>query len=625
MKFTFRFLIVLFSIILADFIIASGNNFSFTPQKPKPGEAIVINYNPAGTELENSTAIKMVAYFYGKDLKTAEEYDLSKKQNSWTGKITTSDSTCGVVVLFYSGEEKDNNQKNGYIINFFDKTGKTVPGSKAGLASGYYDWFYYLGIEADPQKAHDLFQEEFSNYPESKKEYLQYYLFSINQTQQGNAKDTIINELKKIESLPHLDENNLETLVYWYDRLKVEGKSQPFKDKLLQLYPNSQYAQSQKFIEYKSRQDADEKIKSFNEFLGKFGSNRYSDYMQGDIIRTILGNGDFIKVKDFVEGLKDPRVSSLNNVSWGIFSQSGDLNAAEMFAKKGVELAQKELDNPNEKKPVAQTQKEWDDTRKSSLGTILDTYGAILIKQGKKDEALNALSKSVELTNRTQNIINQRYAELLVDLGQHEKAQKEIEIYIVSGKSKPEMKDLLKQAFEKSKGTVDGFEKYYSEIDLKAKENAIKKLKKEMIDEPAPQFTLSDLNGNQVSVSDFKGKIVIVDFWATWCGPCLSSFPGMKQALEKFGSDGSVEFLFVNAWENVDNKKQNAAEFIQKNNYPFHVLVDENNEAISNFKVSGIPTKFFIDKNGNIRYKSIGFENTEEMLNEIELIISLLK
>jgi len=616
---------VLFTIISADVLFANGENFSFNPQKPKPGEAIMINYDPAGTELENSIAIKMVAYFYGKDLKNAVEYDLSKKQNSWTGKIATSDSTCGVVVLFYSGEEKDNNKKNGYIINFFDKAGKTVQGSKAGLASGYYDWFYYLGIEADPQKAHDLFQEEFSNYPESKKDYLQYYLFSINQTQQENAKDTILNELKNIESLPNLNENNLETLVYWYDRLKVEGKSQTFKDKLLQLYPTSQYAQSQKFIEYKSRQDVDGKIKSFNEFLEKFGANRYSDYMQGDIIRTILSDGDFLKVKNFVEGLKEPSISSLNNVSWGIFSQGGDLNVAETFAKQGVELAQKELDNPKEKKPIAQTQKEWDDTRKSSLGTILDTYGAILIKQGKKDEALNALSKSVELTNRTQNIINQRYAELLVDLGQYEQAQKELEIYIVSGKSKPEMKDLLKQAFEKSKGTADGFEKYYSGIDLKAKENAVTKIKKEMSNEPAPQFTLSDLNGNKVSLSDFKGKIVVVDFWATWCGPCVSSFPGMKQALEKFGGDGNVEFLFVNAWENVDNKKQNALEFIQKNNYPFHVLVDENNEAISNFKVSGIPTKFFIDKNGNIRYKSIGFENTETMIDEIGLVISLLK
>jgi thiol-disulfide isomerase/thioredoxin len=625
MKCTFRLLLILFSITSATNLIAAGENFSFNPLKPKPGEAITINYNPAGTELENSTRIKMVAYFYSKNLDDTEEYDLSKKDDTWTGKITTSDSTCGVVVLFYSGEEKDNNKKNGYIINLFGKNGKMVRGSIAGLASGYYDWFYYLGIDADPQKAYSSFQEEFFIYPELKKDYLRYYLFSINQTQQENAKEVILNELKNIESLPNLNETDLETLVNWYDRLKVEGKSQPFKDKLLQSYPNDQYAQSQKYIEYKSQQDVEGKIKLFNEFFEKFGSNGFSDYMQSDIIRTIVGSGDFSKAKDFVEGLKEPSISSLNSVSWGIFSKGGDINVAASLAKKGVDLAQKELDNPKEKKPLVQTKKEWEDLRKSSLGTILDTYGAILIKQDKKDEALNALSKSVELTDRTQNVINQRYAELLVDLGQFEKAKNELEIYIVSGKSKPEMKDLLKKAFQETKGTAEGFENYYAEIDLKAKGNAIAKIKKEMINEPAQQFTLTDLNGKEVSLSDFKGKTVIVDFWATWCGPCVSSFPGMKQALEKFGGDGNVEFLFVNAWENADDKKQNAAEFIQKNNYPFHVLLDENNEVISSFKVSGIPTKFFIDKNGNIRYKSIGFENTEAMIDEIGLIIPLIK
>jgi tetratricopeptide (TPR) repeat protein len=78
--------------------------------------------------------------------------------------------------------------------------------------------------------------------------------------------------------------------------------------------------------------------------------------------------------------------------------------------------------------------------RKSSLGTILDTYGAILIKQGKKDEARNVLSKSVELTNRTSKYNQyQRYAELLIDLEQYEKAQKRTrDLYSFGKKQKPE-------------------------------------------------------------------------------------------------------------------------------------------------------------------------------------------
>jgi peroxiredoxin len=100
----------------------------------------------------------------------------------------------------------------------------------------------------------------------------------------------------------------------------------------------------------------------------------------------------------------------------------------------------------------------------------------------------------------------------------------------------------------------------------------------------------------------------------------------MKEAVEKYESTGKAKFLFINTWENVENKKQNAEDFIKKNNYPFHVLMDEKNEAVSAFKVSGIPTKFIIDGNGNIRFKSVGFSgNTSEMVEEIGIMIKMIQ
>jgi thiol-disulfide isomerase/thioredoxin len=137
---------------------------------------------------------------------------------------------------------------------------------------------------------------------------------------------------------------------------------------------------------------------------------------------------------------------------------------------------------------------------------------------------------------------------------------------------------------------------------------------------------LKDLDGNEVSLTSLKGKTVIVDFWATWCGPCLASFPAMQKAVEKFSGNDKVKFLFVNTWERVEDKIQNAKDFIAKNKYPFQVLMDLDNSVITSYKVSGIPTKFIIDKNGNIRFKSVGYNgDPDAMVEEISTMISLIE
>ena len=117
--------------------------------------------------------------------------------------------------------------------------------------------------------------------------------------------------------------------------------------------------------------------------------------------------------------------------------------------------------------------------------------------------------------------------------------------------------------------------------------------KKKLIDKPAPDFSLFDLDGNKVTLSKLKGKIVIIDLWATWCHWCIKAFPLMKEAQEKYKNDKNVVFLFMDTFEQGNKQKENARKFMTENNYPFHVILDTDSKAAKSYGVRGIPTKLF--------------------------------
>ena len=243
-------------------------------------------------------------------------------------------------------------------------------------------------------------------------------------------------------------------------------------------------------------------------------------------------------------------------------------------------------------------------------GSSFVTAAKVYEKTKGPKEALKIAEEGYNL-NRSGREIKNIYARLLVENDRVNEGMELIDKIIEEGKPSEELLKSHKSAYIKIKGSDNGYDKYLDEIINKHLKNLVEEIKSSMIEKTAPEFTIKDLDGHNISLSDFKGKIVILDFWATWCGPCKASFPLMKKSQEKYADNTNLKFLFINTMERTPKVKENVEKFIKSNNYPFHVLLDNDSKVSGDYGVSAIPTKIFIDKQGNIRYISLGFDQSK--------------
>jgi peroxiredoxin len=295
-----------------------------------------------------------------------------------------------------------------------------------------------------------------------------------------------------------------------------------------------------------------------------------------------------------------------------------------------------------------------EDIENDRMQVLLEVNAMANAKLGNVDVAMKTIERSSTIKGMREgkyfrdsksNYLN-RYGIVLAAAGQHKKALDLLTEAVRSADSNPKLVATLREVYKKVNGNEKGldnmlkslqdeaYQKYYKEVeklyiaDTKIpfrgttpdpnSDDKNKKITLFTANQQAKDVSLLDLNGKTVNFADYKGKILVIDFWTTGCTPCVAAFAGFERVVADYKKD-AFQLFVINIFEDQPTVKS----FIAKKGITLDVLRDEPNKA---YDIQGTPTKIIFDPLGNIRFYSVGYAgSTDREYYKLKAMVEITK
>ena len=613
--------------------LSANAQFCFSPEKPQLGQVVSFTYSPQTTPLAKDTTLEGRYVRYSAPtlmhLSQPATVTLVRQGSDYVGQVYIPKKDVTGTMLFFRNsklvQRTDLNKSQCYVIPVWDASGRLLPHATGGQASVFTRSHFLneTGTRPDPNWVMTLYDHELVQNPDLRPQYWSDQIAAwIKQKKVGYGPKAKAAIETYLVSRPNPTVAELTAAGQLYESMGDFQKVAALRERRKAVEPAGDLVQKDRALSIKTEPDWNKKKAAYDAFVREFPTSPHLPALGVVMTDGYFKNNDIRGLVAFVE--KQPvshtDVLVLNTIGSQLAEEKRSLPEAEQLSKHALTVL-KEQPKPRN------ASSNWEVDHQTRQRQLMTTYALTLLQQGKYADAYTAYQEAIKPddVDNSDPHTNERYFLSAVRTNHGADARPMIEAAVQIGKATPSLKTALRDWYAKQPGNTPAkADQYLAELEADIKAEQRDEVQQLLINEPAPAFALTDLLGRSISSSAFKGKVIVLDFWATWCGPCIASFPAMQQAQTRFQSDPNVKFLFVNTREG--GPLQRVHSFMDKHPYNFVVPLDVQQKVANAYKVQGIPTKVVIGPNGRVRYRHVGYSgDPEATVNELALVVELLK
>jgi pimeloyl-ACP methyl ester carboxylesterase len=636
---------------------------AWTPTTVVAGGDCEFVYHPELSPLKGESDIQGVAYFWKNFHWEAVDLELARRGDSLVGSVRIPEDAAVLLYKFTAGEKKDIGAPSLYASFIFGKDGNRMPSANIGWAllrgeSTQKDGGIPGFLTDEVKRINDdvvlyWINNEIRNFPEERKNVFRYAFQARNHRSPIESREWMLAEFSYLEQLdekqPLPEETWLKALEIAQNILKNDSLAQIVKERILKRYPDGILTRDGEIWRIFRISDSDEKEKEVVTFLKRFPPEKFVDIetetaglwygktFQSVIYNQVIKHNNYQLLLDYLPCVP---YAQLATFYWHIVQipYRDKQVAPEFIIPYSTAIINEKMNRKRTKSQLYYSPREWKENIYNEWKEALLVHAKLKNDCGDSKGAIALLDTLVPYYKMKSAEFNSFYVEMLGRNGRDAEVIAYIKAGLKENAASPEMLELLKRDYAAANGSGEGFDTYLNTLKFSDGFTAQKqKVLSELINEPIRLFEVEALDGTKVNMSKMKGKILVLDFWATWCAPCKAAMPGMQMAVNKYKDDKDVSFLFVSTMETDKNYKEKIAALLKEKGYNFQVVLDapdpntKKRELLYNtyskaFKFSGIPQKMIIDGKGRLRWRSTGYGGSPSALaDEISFVVDYLK